>query len=138
MAVSSIIDTINQTDTSAAKKTSSSSSYDPSDFMDLLLKQLTNQDPMEPMDNSQMMNQLTQLNSLQTMKQIQTSLEQSSTDNRKAYAASLIGKNAMVSDSDGKSVEGKISGFAQEAGKTYVLMGETYYSLDNVMSVWEE
>ena len=43
-------------------------------FMQLLLAQLRNQNPLEPMENSEFMGQMTQLNSLQELKKMNDSL----------------------------------------------------------------
>lgn len=43
-------------------------------FMQLLLAQLRNQNPLEPMDNSEFMGQMTQLNSLQELQKMNDSL----------------------------------------------------------------
>ena len=48
----------------------------PNSFITLLTAQLQAQDPLNPMDPSQMVNQLTQINSLQQLIQIQTDLQQ--------------------------------------------------------------
>lgn len=48
----------------------------PNSFITLLTAQLKAQDPLNPMDPSQMVNQLTQINSLQQLIQIQTDLQQ--------------------------------------------------------------
>lgn len=140
MTSSSLIDSINQVSTKTASSTSSSSKYNASDFMELLMTQLTHQNPLEPMDDSAMMSQMTQLNSLQSLQQIQSYLQQTTENNQKGYAASLIGKMALVNnaDGDGNKVEGKVNGFGVESGKTYVQIGDKYYSLDNVTEVWEE
>src|SRR6202142_4792069 len=45
-------------------------------FLTLLTTQLQAQDPLNPMDPSQMVNELTQINSLQQLVQIQTDLQQ--------------------------------------------------------------
>lgn len=43
-------------------------------FMQLLLAQLRNQNPLEPMENSEFMGQMTQLNSLQELQKMNDSL----------------------------------------------------------------
>src|SRR5579862_7194420 len=48
----------------------------PNSFITLLTAQLQAQDPLNPMDPSQMVDQLTQINSLQQLIQIQSDLQQ--------------------------------------------------------------
>jgi flagellar basal-body rod modification protein FlgD len=55
---------------------SSNNQLGPNSFITLLTAQLQAQDPLNPLDPSQMVDQLTQINSLQQLIQIQTDLQQ--------------------------------------------------------------
>jgi flagellar basal-body rod modification protein FlgD len=46
-----------------------------SEFMQILLAQLRNQNPMQPMDDNQLIGQMAQLNSLQELQKISTTLD---------------------------------------------------------------
>lgn len=61
---------------SSNSTTSSNNELDPNSFITLLTAQLQAQDPLNPMDPSQMVDQLTQINSLQQLIQIQSDLQQ--------------------------------------------------------------
>lgn len=66
-----------QADTAASKTPSTSRSGDSSStFMQLLLAQLQNQDPMSPMDGDQLASQMVQLNLLDEVTQIQQTVAQ--------------------------------------------------------------
>ena len=47
---------------------------DQQDFLKLMLEQLRNQNPLEPQDNSQFFSQMAQFNTLETMREMATSL----------------------------------------------------------------
>lgn len=69
-------------------------------FMQLLVAQLKNQDPLSPMDNAQMTSQLAQLNSLEQLTKIGDLLaSQAGTSSLStlSQAASALGKTAEVS-----------------------------------------
>ncbi len=67
----------NYADTAASGTTSSSTtSSTDSTFMQLLLAQLQNQDPMSPMDGNQLASQLVQMNLLDEVTQIQQEVSQ--------------------------------------------------------------
>jgi len=80
------------------------------DFLNLLMTELQNQDPLSPMDNSQMMTQMTQLEQIQASNNMQSSIASLDTDFKStvtaqqgsaqsmvnATAVSLIGKNVTV------------------------------------------
>ena len=65
-----------QLNSSSKSTTSTNNQLGPDSFITLLTAQLKAQDPLNPMDASQMVNQLTQINSLQQLIQIQTDLQQ--------------------------------------------------------------
>lgn len=64
-------------------------------FMTLLVEQLKNQDPLEPMDNSDFVAQLAQFSSLESLTNLQTSMDGVTAGMNKVsdyYTASLIGR----------------------------------------------
>jgi len=60
--------------------------FDTDTFMQLLLAELKNQDPLEPMNNSEMVGQMAQLNSLQQLTSISANIE-----TMKDYMETLLG-----------------------------------------------
>lgn len=89
----------------AKKPTSTDSvSADTDKFMTLLVTQLQNQDPLNPMDNAQMTSQLAQLQTVTGVNKLNTTLEslQSSYKSSEAMqATNLIGRGVLV---DGNGV----------------------------------
>jgi flagellar basal-body rod modification protein FlgD len=70
-----------------------------SQFMTLLVTQLKNQDPLNPMDNAQMTSQMAQINTVSGINQLNTTLQAlsaSMTPNQTVQAASMIGRGALV------------------------------------------
>ncbi|MFZ5808672.1 MAG: flagellar hook assembly protein FlgD [Chloroflexota bacterium] len=62
----------------AAASTSASgglSGFDANAFMAILLAQLRNQNPLEPMDDKELVAQMTQLNSLEELKKISSGID---------------------------------------------------------------
>ena len=57
--------------------------------MQILMAQLTHQNPLEPMSNDQMMSQFSQLNSLQELRDIHVAMDKVSVSNQTTYLASL-------------------------------------------------
>jgi flagellar basal-body rod modification protein FlgD len=62
------------------------------DYMMLLVAELQNQNPMEPLDNQAMASQLAQFSQLQQMENMNSSFAEVLTTVEHAYASSLIGK----------------------------------------------
>ncbi|MGO5053706.1 flagellar hook assembly protein FlgD [Lachnospiraceae bacterium LCP25S3_G4] len=101
----------------ATTKTTSKNSLDMNDFLQLLAAQLRYQDMNNPMDNAEMMSQLTQMatvNAMNSMTEMLTSVAEVSTI---TYAASMIGKELTVVESVDASGEMKtVTGLATGAG----------------------
>ena len=78
------------------------------DFMQLLVAQLQNQNPLEPMDNQDMAAQLAQFSQLQQLENMNGSFGQVLKAVEKEYASSLIGKDVsfVVTADDGTVTAG--------------------------------
>ena len=81
-------------------KTAASSSSDAQDrFLKLLVTQMQNQDPLNPMDNAQITTQLAQLNTVTGIEQLNKTLGQmaaSSAAQQSLQAAMLVGRDVLV------------------------------------------
>ncbi|HNN14537.1 MAG TPA: flagellar hook capping FlgD N-terminal domain-containing protein [Anaerolineales bacterium] len=124
-------------DTSKASTSgnTASNALDSEQFMQILLTQLTHQNPLEPMDNSEMMTQFSQLNSLQELRGIHSSMETMTTVNATTYLTSLIGKTVKASRADGKIIEGVVEGVETETDNPQVLIGDERVDLVNVLEI---
>ncbi len=100
-----LLDTMNGTSSanSSSSGTSGTSASDlQSTFLQLLVAQLQNQDPTDPMDSSQMTSQLAQINTVSGIAQLNTSLSSLSTQlsaGQNAQAALLIGSTVLAAGS---------------------------------------
>lgn len=81
------------------------------DFFQLLIAQLTNQDPLEPSSNQDLLNQISSIRDIELSTNLSNSLSALSGQQRFASAASLIGK--YVSGDAGEDGAGAISGLVQ-------------------------
>ena len=84
------------TETDQTKKKSSGADLGKDAFLQLLTTQLQYQDPLEPMDNTEMVSQLAQFSALEEMQNVSSALSNS-------QALSLVGKNVIIEV--GKSTE---------------------------------
>lgn len=72
-------------------------------FMTLLITQLQNQDPLNPMENSEMTSQLAQINTVSGIEELNSTLEGITSQmdaNQALQASGLIGKGVMVPGKD--------------------------------------
>lgn len=104
---SSIYDSINAANsatssTSSTSSTTSASSDLQTRFLDLLVTQLQNQDPLNPMDNAEVTSQLAQINTVSGIEKLNTtmtSILDVYNSGQAMDAAALVGKNVMVAGS---------------------------------------
>lgn len=88
----------------AESSSSSNTILDQEDFLLMLTTQLENQDPTEPVDNSQMVTQLSQLSmmeSLTTISDNMSSIVSSVNSSAALSASSLVGRSVLVSTDEG-------------------------------------
>ncbi len=118
--VNGVTNVINNT-TDTTPQTSSSSTMNKNDFMNLLIAQMKNQDPMSPMDGTQFAAQLAQFSSLEQLQNLNDSMTTSINAN---YALTQSINNTLSSTLIGKEV--KVSGGAlQNNGQSSVELGYT-------------
>jgi flagellar basal-body rod modification protein FlgD len=112
------------------------------DYMKLLVTQLQNQDPLEPMDNQEMATQLTQFSQLQQLEGMNSSFGRVLDSVQRSYASALIGKEISftVTTTDG-TVETQ-TGTVEEVlmgkdGTITLVVGDHKVDLADVLSVRE-
>src|SRR5471032_305852 len=112
--LSSINDTTDNTINNSSTPAKSTAEDLSSNFLTLLVAQLKNQDPTNPMDNAQLTSQLAQINTVSGIEKLNTTLGSISgqiNSNQSVQATALIGHGVMVS---GKAIlvgssDGKVS-----------------------------
>jgi flagellar basal-body rod modification protein FlgD len=84
------------------------------DFLKLLMTQMTNQDPLDPLDSKGMMDQFAQMGSLEQLQNIRGELEslnKSQASILQSTAAAYLDKDVTVKGGTGMVAEGKASPF---------------------------
>jgi flagellar basal-body rod modification protein FlgD len=83
-------------------------------FLDLLLAELQNQDPLNPMDNSEMLQQISQIREISATNQLSDTLGSVLLGQNVATASSLIGKRIRALTDDARNVEGVVDRVSME------------------------
>ena len=135
MEVNSVISSYQVAANNTANTNTASNELDSNQFMQILLAQLTHQNPLEPMDNAEMMSQFSQLNSLQELRGINTSMETVSATNQTTYLASLIGKVVKAQRADGKIIEGVVDGVITEMDNPQIRIGTETADLVDILEI---
>ena len=115
---------------------------DVNQFLQLMISELTNQDPLDPMDNTQLVQQIGELRSIAASDQLTSTLQAVQTQQSLTTASSLIGKRVTAISTDNENVTGKITSVSVEVDpddntkRTYkVKIGDQTIDLQNVRQV---
>jgi len=124
----------------AAITTASSASDIQMDYMKLLVTQLQNQNPLEPLDNKDMAAQLAQFSQLQQMENLNSSFGKVLESVQRSYASSLIGKEVSfeVAGPDGAvaTKTGKVEEVTiEDDGAIVLTVGDQQVNLTDVTSI---
>jgi len=104
--------------TSSTSSTSSSSqlkeqTLSQSDFLKLMVTQMTNQDPTKPMDSTQMVAQMAQFSQVAATQELQSSFDTLATNltgDQFVRAASLVGQEVLVPSTAGQLTNSEMDG----------------------------
>jgi flagellar basal-body rod modification protein FlgD len=90
------------------------------DFINMMITQLQNQDPMEPAKNEQLLAQMSQIGQLQSATQLQQSLSGMVLQNQIGSAGNLIGKTIQGLDDGNEQVQGVVNSVRVEKDKVFL------------------
>ena len=129
MSVSTInsVSSTTTTDQSAASRVPTQT-LDQNDFLKLLVTQLSAQDPMNPMKDTDFIAQMASFSALEQSKQ-------TGTDIQSLQANDLIGRVVVVQADDGTLASGTVSGVVMNAGTPNIVVNDQPYALSAVQSV---
>ena len=113
------------------------------DYMKLLVVQLQNQNPLEPLDNNEMASQLAQFSQLSQLETMNSSFSQALEAAERTYANSLIGKEvsftAEINDGTSDIISGTVEQVVNDfEGEVVLLSGDYVIGLEDVISVKNE
>ena len=131
-ATNSILGSSTDTDTSTVLPTKALSQHD---FLNLLVTQITSQDPLKPMDNQDMLTQMVQFSTLQNNTSMQTDLAKLQDSQSFLQANALLGRAVSLQVDSNTTAEGVVSGVEVEAGTPKIVVGGVAYDLGQVLTV---
>ena len=127
---------------STAEKTSNAfKNVDLDAFLQLMITELSNQDPLNPTDNAQFLQQITQMREISSTDTLTGTLDMVLTGQNLATASSLIGKKIDALADDKTNVTGKVDKVAVETDEKTgnrtirVYVGAKSTQLENVRQI---
>jgi flagellar basal-body rod modification protein FlgD len=112
------------------------------DYMKLLITQLQNQNPLEPLDSNQMAAQLAQFSQLQQLESMNTSFAKVLSTTEMMYANSLIGKEVsfygQLEDGTADIISARVESFTRDEDERIVLSAGGYVlGLEDILLIKE-
>ncbi|WP_040209416.1 flagellar hook assembly protein FlgD [Neobacillus jeddahensis] len=105
------------------------------DFLKILMTQLANQDPTNPLQDKDFVAQMATFSSLEQMQNLNTSFERFSNSQISQYA-SMIGKEVTwTPDGTTSPVSGVVKGISSEAGSYYYMVGDNKVPMEKVTEI---
>ena len=92
----------------AAKKPRDLKDLDINQFLQLMIAELTNQDPLNPMDNTQLVQQIGSIREISATDKLSSSLDLVQSGQSLSTASSLIGKTVKALTDDSENIEGVV------------------------------
>jgi flagellar basal-body rod modification protein FlgD len=105
------------------------------DFLKLLVAQLSAQDPMNPVSNTDFAAQMAQFSTLQTTQTMQTNLAGLQAGQAVLQANGLLGRTVQVQSALGQLASGVVSAVSIQAGTPSITVNGQSYDLSQVLSV---
>ena len=108
---------------------------DSQDFLKLLVTQLQNQDPTQPVGNEELLNQLSAMRSLQSNIELENSLKSLTLGQSLSSGASFLGKEVGGVDDSDQEFTGVVDRIIVRDGTTYVGMGDAEVPISKITTV---
>src|SRR5262245_13739307 len=102
------------------------------DFIQLMITEMQNQDPLNPMDHSQLLQQMSSMQSINSTQKLTTTLDAVLLGQNLSNAGALIGKTIDGLTADGKEVTGKVTQATLVNNVPYLSVGGDQVPIGNV------
>jgi flagellar basal-body rod modification protein FlgD len=133
MSTSGVGNTSNASGTSAT--TDNWANLKPADFMNMLIAELQNQDPTQPMDSAQILQEVSQIDDIQTNTTLNSTLGSVALEQSMATASNMLGKTITGTDASGNAVSGPVSSIAITNGTASLTVNGTTVPFANITSI---
>jgi flagellar basal-body rod modification protein FlgD len=105
------------------------------DFLNLLVAQMTSQDPLNPTNSQDLLSQMTQFSTLNANNALQQDMTQMNTSQNYSLASSLLGKQVLLAVDANTTTQGVVSGVDSSSSSPQIIVNGQSYSLSQVLSI---
>ncbi|NUQ61000.1 MAG: flagellar biosynthesis protein FlgD [Pirellulales bacterium] len=107
-------------------------------FLKLMIAELQNQDPMNPMDNHELIQQVSQIREIESNSRLTETLEAVLLGQNMTTASGLIGRAVQGLTEDGTKVSGRVDRVTVADGKPVLHIGDQSLGLSNIGEILAE
>ena len=104
-------------------------------FLKIFTAELTQQNPLSPMDNKEWVQQLAQFASVSQMTNFSKEIQSLKDSVGFMHATNLVGKEITYSQDNETTEQGKVDSVTQKDGKIFLNVGTKSISLDQLISI---
>ncbi len=108
---------------------------DLNDFIKLMVTELQNQDPLDPMDNAQILQQMSQIRSIKSNDRLTDTLESVFLGQSLVTASNLLQRTIVGLSDKSETVTGRVDRVSIEDGLAKLHIGEHTIDLKNVAEI---
>jgi len=120
----------------SARTTSKVSTISAQDFLEIMVKEMQQQDPFQPMSSQDLVNQVAQIRNMQSRMDLSTDLKDLALSQKISSAGSMNGKVVSGKNSSSEDISGLVTSVKREGDKVYLeLDNGQKMSVDDVISV---
>lgn len=121
---------------SSSRDNATNSQLEMQDFLQLLTSQITNQDPLEPMKDTEFISQMANIASLEQMQQFTDGFSNFAQSHNSMLAHSFLGKTVSVKEEDTSEINGLVESVeTNEDGVDQLVIDGKKYNPDSVVKV---
>ncbi len=132
----------NPTDSASGLTGNDLSDVDLDEFLGLLITELQNQDPLNPMDNAQMLTQISQIREIGSTNQLTETLSTLAIGQELTMASNMIGKSVTALDTNSNQVDGVVDRVSVQTDaedpsirKVSVHIGDSIVDIKNIREI---
>lgn len=105
------------------------------DFLKLLVAQLSNQDPMNPMQDKEFLTQVAQLNTVEQLNNLNANLTELLSFESLSQASTLIGKSVQALTPQGQTIKGVVKAVSVEQGTPMLVVADQKIAISDVQRI---
>jgi flagellar basal-body rod modification protein FlgD len=105
------------------------------DFLQMFITELSNQDPLNPMDSQAIVEQMSQIQEIESNKRLTETLETVLLGQSMSTASALIDRTITGLTDDGETITGRVDRVSVAEGKPKLHVGDDAVALTNVSEI---